>query len=170
MSVLRFVLALLGVIFIHSFGVRVNADFAVYVDLFLVLTIAWAFESTTLVGLVVGLVAGLTADAFTGGLYGLNGFADTLIGYLVALSVANLAKMSTSGAMLLYSVAAVVQQVVLVALAMLLIPNAAPPPLLAIVWKVVITGMAGLVVFRGRRRLLRTVGQWRQARESRLRF
>lgn len=170
MGVLKFAATLLAAVFVHSMGVRLAGEFAVYVDVFLILTVAWAFESTTLVGLAVGLVAGLTADAFAGGPFGLNGFANTLVGYLTAFAVANLAKMNTSGAVLLYAVAAVVQQVVLVALVMLLVPAGAPPPLAAVLWKVVITAAAGLVVFRGRKRLIRVVGQWRQTRESHLRF
>ncbi len=170
MSVLRFFAALLVVVSVHALGVRVYADFAVYVDVFLLLTIAWAFESTTLVGLAVGLATGLAADAFAGGPYGLNGFANTFIGYCTAFTVANLAKMNASGAVVLYALAAAVQQILLVALVMLMIPNAVPPPVLAVVVKVAITGLAGVFIFRGRLKLIHTLGQWRQARESRLRF
>lgn len=170
MSVTRILLTLLAAVLVHLLGVRVHSDFAVYVDVFLLLTMAWAFESTTLVGLAVGLAAGLTADALTSGPYGLNGFADTLIGYGTAFAVAKLAKMNAAGAALLYSVAAVVQQIILVALVMLLIPNGVPPSVLAVVVKVVITGLAGFFIFRGRTKLTSALGQWRQARESRLRF
>ena len=170
MSGLRFVVALLVAVLAHSLGVRLWSDFAVYVDLFLILTVAWAFEATTLTGLAVGLLAGLTADTLAGGVYGLNGFANTLIGYLTAFSVAHLTKMGASGAVLLYALASVAQQVVLVALLVLLIPNGAPPSLTAMIGKIVITALAGLLIFRGRRKLFRVLGQWRQARESRLRF
>ena len=170
MSALRFGAALVVVVGIHALGVRLFSDFAVYVDVFLLLTVAWAFESTTLVGLSVGLAAGLAADAFAGGPYGINGFADTLIGYCTALVVANLAKMNSSGAVLLYAVAAAVQQILLVALVMLMVPNGVPPPVLAVVVKIAVTGLAGLFIFRGRLKLIRTFGQWKQAREARLRF
>ena len=36
--------------------------------------------------------------------------------------------------------------------------------------KTVIAGLAGVLVFRDRRRFSRTLDEWRQARESRLRF
>ena len=170
MSVLKFLLALLAAVLVHSLGVRMYPDFAVHVDVFLLLTVAWSFESTTLVGMLVGLAAGLTADAFTSGPYGLNGFADTFIGYATAFAVGNLAKMSTSGAILLYSVAAAMQQILLVALVILLIPNGLPPPVSAVIVKVAITSLLGFFVFRGRLKLLRTLGEWKQARESRLRF
>ena len=170
MSALRFAVSLLFVLGVHALGQRVVPGFAVYVDLFLVLTVAWAFETGTLGGLAVGLAAGLAADALSGGLYGLNGFADTLIGYLTAFSVANLAKMNTSGASLLYAVAAVVQQAVLIVLVVLLIPNGAPPPLLAVAGKTIATALLGAAVFRGRKRFARAWGRWRHTRDSKLRF
>ena len=170
MSVLKFVLALLTCLLAHSLGVRLWSEFPVYVDLFLILTVAWAFETTTLTGLAVGIATGLTADTLAGGLFGLNGFANTLIGYLTAFSVMHLAKMTTSGAALLYALASAAQQVVLVVLLMLLVANGAPPALSAMLWKTVIAGLAGVLVFRGRRRFSRTLDEWRQARESRLRF
>mgnify|MGYP002624177401 CR=1 FL=1 len=170
MIVLKFAGSLVAAVGIHALGVRTIPEFAAYVDLFLLLTVAWAFETTTLAGLAVGLAAGLTADAYAGGLYGLNGFADTLVGYLTALAVTNLAKMSTAGAGLLYALAGVVQQILLTTLVVLLIPAGAPPAIPEVIGKTVLTGVAGVVVFRGRRRFVRAVGQWRQARESKLRF
>ena len=170
MAVLRFALTLLAVVFLHSLAVRVVPEFAVYVDLFLIFTVAWASESPSLVGLGVGLAAGLTADAFAGGPFGLNGFANTLIGYGTSFAVANLAKLNSSGAALLYAVAASVQQLLLIALVMLLIPNGLPPTLLSVVVKIAVTALAGIFVFRGRRKFVRAVGQWRQTRDSRLRF
>ena len=170
MPVLRFFLALVVTAFLHSLGVRLWGDFAIYVDLFLVLTVAWAFESSTLVGLLVGLAAGLTADGFSGGLYGLNGFANTLVGYSTAFAIANLAKMSTSSAALLYALASVAQQSVILILVMLMVPNAAPPALLGMAVKVVVTGLLGVLVFRGRKKFFRAVGSWRRSKESQLRF
>lgn len=170
MPVLRFAIALVVTSFLHSLGVRVWGDFAMYFDLFLLLTVAWAFESSTLTGLAVGLAAGLTADGFSGGLYGLNGFANTLIGYSTAFAVANLAKMNTSSAALLYALAAVAQQSILLALVLLMVPEPAVPPLVAMISKVAITATLGAVVFKGRRKFFRMLGSWRRTKESQLRF
>ena len=143
-----------------------------YVDdkVFLVLALAWAFGASPLTGLVAGLVTGLAADAFSGGLYGLNGFANTLVGYLTAVAVLNLAKLNTSGAAIVYALAAVVQQLVLIVLALLLLPHPEPPALVAVLWKVVFTSALGAGIFLSQRFLVRLSGKWRQARESRLRF
>lgn len=170
MRALRYLVALVAVVALHALGARLFSGFPIYVDLFLVLTVAWAFQATPLVGLVAGLVAGLTADAFSGGLYGLNGFANTLVGFLTAVAVANLAKMSTSGAAVLYALAAVVQQFVLVVLVLLMLANPAPPALVPLIWKIAISAALGAVIFQSRRRLARLSVKWRQAREAKLRF
>ena len=170
MPVLRFVIALVLATFLHSLGVRVWGDFALYVDLFLLLTVAWAFESSTLTGLAVGLAAGLTADGFSGGLYGLNGIANTLVGYGTAFAVSNLAKMNTSSAALLYALAAVAQQSILLVLVLLMVPDPALPPLAAMIAKVAITAVLGAMIFKGRRKFFRMLGSWRRTKESQLRF
>lgn len=168
--VLRFVAALLAVIALHALGVRLFDDFAVYVDLFLVLTAAWAFGGNPLTGLTVGLVAGLAADAFSGGLYGLHGFANTLVGYMTAVAVLNLAKLNTSGAASVFALAAVAQQLIVVLLALLMLPNPEPPTPVAVLWKVAITAAMGAGIFLSERHLARLSGKVRRARESRLRF
>jgi rod shape-determining protein MreD len=170
MRVARYIAFLLAVVALHALGVRLFADFAVYVDLFLVMTVGWAFTSSPLVGLAAGMVTGLTADGFAGGLYGLNGFANTLIGYSTAVAVANLAKMNISGAAILYALAAVVQQLVLLVLILLMLPNPEAPTLWSLAWKVGITAALGAVVFLGQQNMARLLGRWRSSRESRLRF
>lgn len=170
MRLLKFLLALAAVVLLHAAGAELDARFPAYVDLFLVLAVAWASESTTLTGLVVGLACGLAADALSGGPFGLNGFADTLVGYGAALAVANLAKLNTAGAAALYAVASAVQQAVLVLLVALLLPQPTLPSLEAVLLKIGSTGLLGMVVFSGRRRFASSVAQWRKSREDRLRF
>lgn len=170
MRVLRFVVALLAVVALHALGVRLFAGFAVYVDLFLVLTVAWAFGTSPLTGLLAGLFAGLAADAFSGGLYGLHGFANTLVGYMTAVAVLNLAKLNTSGAAIVYALASAGQQLAVVVLAFLMLPNPEPPEPVAVLWKVGISAVLGVAVFLSQRHLARLSGKWRRSRESKLRF
>lgn len=167
---LEFLAALGAVVLLHAFGTRASAEFPAHVDLFLVLVVAWAAESTTLGGLAAGLVVGFAADALSGGPFGLNGFADTLVGYGTALAVANLAKLNTLGAAALYAVAAAVQQLMLVMLVVLLVPQPSVPTLEGVLWKIASAGLLGILVFRGRRRFSSSVKQWRRSREDRLRF
>lgn len=168
--VLRFAAALLVVIALHALGVRLFGAFAVYVDLFLVLTVAWAFGASPLTGLTAGVVAGLAADTFSGGLYGLNGFANTLVGYMTAVAVLNLAKLNTSGAAIVYALAAVGQQLIVVMLALLMLPDPESPTPMAVLWKVAITAALGAGIFLSRRHLARLSGKMRRARESKIRF
>jgi rod shape-determining protein MreD len=169
-SVVRYLAFLLLVVALHALGVRLYSDFTVYVDLFLVMTVGWAFTSNPLVGLAAGMVTGLTADGFAGGPYGLNGFANTLIGYSAAVAVANLAKMNISGAAILYALAAVVQQLVLLVLVLVMLPNPEAPALLSLAWKVGITAALGAVVFLAQQNMARLMGRWRRSRDARLRF
>ena len=171
MRVLRFAFALLAVIALHALGIRLFSAFAGYVDLFLVFTVAWAFFGTNpLTGLFVGMAAGLAADAFSGGLYGLNGFADTLVGYATAVVVLNLAKLNTSGAAIVFGLAAVGQQLLVVSLALLMLPNPEAPTPQAVLWKVAITAVLGAGIFLSERHFVRLSGKMRRARESKLRF
>ncbi len=170
MRLLRFLLMLGLVALLHSVGARFADWFPARIDLFLVFVVAWAVESSTLTGLAVGLTAGLAADALSGGPFGLNGFADTLVGYGVALAVANLAKLNTGGAAALYAVAAAVQQAMLVLLMVLLLPDPNLPSLEGVLWTIGSTGLLGAVVFQTRRRFAGSLKQWRKSREDRLRF
>lgn len=170
MRLLKFLAALGAVVLMHALGTRASAEFPAHVDLFLVLVVAWASEATTLGGLGAGLVVGLAADALSGGPFGLNGFADTLVGYGTAFAVANLAKLNTLGAGALYAVAAAVQQLALVLLVVLLLPQPSVPTLEGVLWKIASSGLLGIVVFRGRRRFSSSLRQWRKSREDRLRF
>lgn len=170
MGVLRYLAFLLAVVALHALGVRLHPGFAVYVDLFLVLAVGWAFTSSPLVGMFAGMVTGLTADAFSGGLYGLHGFANTLIGYSTAVAIANLAKMNITGAAILYALAAVVQQLVMLVLILVMLPNPEAPTLWSLVWKVGITAVLGACVFLGQQNTARLMSRWRRSRDSRLRF
>jgi rod shape-determining protein MreD len=170
MSVLRFLASLVVVVLVHTLGVRLWGGFAVYFDVFLILTIVWAFEATTLTGLAVGLAAGLAADAFSGGLYGLNGFANTLVGYMTAFSVANLSKMTTSGAAIVSGLAAAAQQLVLSLLVFVMVAQPTAPALIPMLWKILITAAAGALLFSARKRLVKLSSVRRRAREAKLRF
>ncbi len=115
-------------------------------------------------------MTGLTADAFVGGPYGLNGFANTVIGYFTAVAVANLAKMNISGAAILYALAAVVQQLVLLVLILVMLPNPEAPTLWSLAARVGITAALGAIVFLAQQNMARLKGKWRRTRESKLRF
>jgi rod shape-determining protein MreD len=61
-------------------------EFFRYVDLALVLTAYYGLQRQPLLAMFAGMLLGLGRDAVTGGVLGVGGFTNTLIGYLIAVS------------------------------------------------------------------------------------
>ena len=57
-----------------------------YVDLPLIVTAYFALQRAPLLGMATGVVCGIGDDAIRGGILGVGGFSQTLIGYLVAMA------------------------------------------------------------------------------------
>lgn len=170
MRSLRIGIALLGVVVLHVLGTRLTPAFPVGVDLFAVLVITVALDGSPLEAMLVGMLAGLTADALSGSPFGLHGFADTLLGYTTASAVLRLGKIKAGWLLLIYALAAAWQQGVLMLLALLLAGSVARPPLIEVVFKVVTTAAAGYAFLHLRLRFYRIVGRIEEQRAARLRF
>ena len=61
-------------------------SFFQYVDLALVITVYFSLQRAPISGMLVGVVGGIGQDAIGGGILGVQGFAKTLLGYLVAIA------------------------------------------------------------------------------------
>ncbi len=168
MPLFRFAAALLAVILLHTLGVWLVPEFARSVDLFLVLTVIYALGGDTLVGLLVGLVAGLTNDVLTGSLFALHGFVDTLVGYGLARLAQQLVIDRVSGAFLVSGVAAAVQQVLLAGLVLLLLPQPELPEPRWIAIRAGGTGLAAAAVLLASRNLRLNLAERRQRKAQRL--
>jgi len=168
MKALRYFLALLAVVALHFVGVRIFDELPRAVDLFLVLVVFYGLEGDLFLGLGVGLTAGLVSDAVTGGLYGLHGFADTIVGYGTAYASQRLVIRRPPGVFLVFSLAAAAQQAILVALVVILLADPALPDLTWTSIKVATTGVLGVFLFLIRRNYLRRMAVWRQTRTSKL--
>lgn len=59
--------------------------FSRYLDLPLILAVYFGLQRAPLLGMLVGLLAGLGGDIISGGILGIGGFSKTLLGYLVAI-------------------------------------------------------------------------------------
>ena len=57
-----------------------------YVDLALLITVYFSLQRAPISGMLVGVVGGIGQDAIGGGILGVQGFANTLLGYLVAIA------------------------------------------------------------------------------------
>ena len=167
---LRFAAALLVATLVHLLGVGLWSGFGLVFDLFLVLAIFNALDGDTFAGLVGGLVAGLIGDAVTGGLYGLHGLADTIVGYGTAFATQRLVVQRPPSVFLVFSLAAALQQLVLATVTLLLLPD---PELTAYPWviaKVASTAVLGVLLFIARREMQARVALWKRTRTARVRL
>ena len=57
-----------------------------YIDLALLITVYFSLQRAPISGMLVGVVGGIGQDAIGGGILGVQGFANTLLGYLVAVA------------------------------------------------------------------------------------
>lgn len=166
---LKFAAGLIAASLLHFGGASLWGGFFLILDLFLVLTLFNALDGDLTAGMLGGLAAGLVADVLTGGLFGLHGFADTILGYGAAFASQRLAIQRATGVLLFFLLAATLQQVITMSLNLLLTPAPTLPGFLNILAKVLLTGLAGLVGFVTRRRALRFGETWRRNRRARLR-
>lgn len=168
MRTARFVVALVAVIVLHTLGTRLVPEFTRSADLFLVLTVLWALGGDSLSALLVGLTAGLTHDVLTSGLFALHGFADTLAGYAVARVAQRLLVERASSVLLLAGVASLLQQVLLAALVLVLLPQPELPEPLWVGVQSAVNAVLAAVVFLASGRLRESVAARRQSRSKKL--
>ena len=170
MRSLRIAIALLAVVVLHALGTKLCPAFPIAFDLFAILVITVALDGSPVESMLVGMIAGLTADALSGGPFGLNGFTNTLLGFTTASVVLRLGKIKAGWLMLIYALAAALQQGVLVALGVLLATQVVLPTLPEVVLKVGTTAVLGWSFIHLRRRAYRLLGRLEEQRSSRLRF
>ena len=63
-----------------------DLPFFQYVDLALLITVYFSLQRAPMIGMLVGVIGGIGQDAIGGGILGVQGFAKTLLGYLVAIA------------------------------------------------------------------------------------
>jgi len=170
MRSLRFAAALVLATLLHVAGIHLFSFFSSTVDLFLIIIVLNALDGDSLAGMLGGMAAGLVADALSGGLFGLHGLAGTIVGYGTAFAVQRLVIQRAPGVFLLFALAAAAQQVVLMAISLLMVSRPEAP---GIVWpgvKAAATGVLGTLAYLGRERLGRRLERLRSARPTRIRF
>lgn len=169
MRLVRFFVGLLVAAVLHFVGVRLFDNFSSAIDVFLVVALFNALGGSPLAGLLGGLATGWCADVMTGGLYGIYGFCNTLVGYGAAVASQRLVIQKTGGVFLLFSLGAAVQQLLLVALLRLLSPETEPPGPAWLLVLLATAGASGAVGFLLRQRVGRLRSAWRRNRTARLR-
>ncbi len=170
MRLVRFILALAAAALAHIVGSRLIPGFVMAVDLFLVVVVFQALEGNTLAGLVAGLVVGLVQDSLTGSLYGLHGFADTIVGYLTALLAQRVVFQRASGVMLAFLAATLVQQLVLVGLLLVFFTDPELPPVGWVAARAAGAALLGVTVWLAGAQWRSRYEGWRRSRAGRLHF
>jgi rod shape-determining protein MreD len=169
-NALRIAAAVVLAALVQVVGVALLPRFSLLVDPFLLVVVWAALRSTTAGGQLAGLAAGLVHDGLAGGLYGLHGVADTVVGYLVALAGQRVVVQQQAVRVLLYALAAAGQQLLLVALLLLLVPGPEVPAWGWMLGKVAVTAVLGAFLVGMEASLRRRYGSWQLRRSRRLRF
>jgi len=170
MRTARFLLGLLAVTAFQILGQKLFPQFFELVDLFLVLVVYNALVVGPVGSMAGGSVAGLAHDALTGGLFGLFGFADTLVGWAAARLRQRLVVRQPAQVAMLFALAAAVQQLAVVVVTVLMLPSSDFPSPSTMVVRMVTTAGIGTLVFvvAGRSQLY--YARWKQNRHKRLRI
>ncbi|HEV3456129.1 MAG TPA: hypothetical protein VHG32_06190 [Thermoanaerobaculia bacterium] len=173
MRAAKLLASLAAAVLVHFAGTRLLPTFPQRVDVFLVVVALSALEGSSLPALLFGLLAGLVQDTLSSGPFGLFGFADTAVAYGMARLAQRLVIQRATGVFAVVSFASLLQQVILAALAFLLLPNPSlPDPLgmLGQALKAVACGILGMLVYGLAGRFRLAVEVRRRGRMGRLRL
>ncbi|MEM9554827.1 MAG: rod shape-determining protein MreD [Acidobacteriota bacterium] len=155
---------------VHVLGLRLSSGFFSIVDPFLILTVVHSLRHGPAWSAVGGSVAGLTEDALTGGLYGLFGFANTLVAYVSAQVQGRFVVQQPLQVALLCALAAALQVVTLSLLQFAMVAHGELPSAAATAAKMVTTGLAGSGLWMLTNRVRASISRRRLERSRRLRI
>lgn len=162
MQILKFFAAVGLAVIAHLVGVKIDPVFARVVDVFVVVVALHALEGNSLPALFAGLAVGLVHDTLTGSLFGLYGFADTIVGYGTARLAQRLVIQRATGVLAVVAFAAALQETVVAGLMFLLLPDPGLPDPVWIAVRAGISGILGMAVHI-------TAGRWRRGADARRR-
>ena len=167
---LRFLLGLAAAVGIHAAGLALYADMPRLLDPFAVLVIYRALRSNVAPSAATGSVVGLTQDVFTGGLYGLHGFANTLVAYMVSAVRQRFLIHQPIQVAVLATLGGTLQLATLSFLQFSLVTDAEIPHPGFAAAKALITGILTMLVYVGANRFFKWEREWREKRSRRLRL
>lgn len=170
MASLRYPAGLVVALMVHLLGAQLSPLWLRLVDPFVVLVVLWAVGRSSLAGTLGGLGAGLVQDALTGGIYGLYGFADTIIGYAAARAGQRVVIRGKAGVLLVVATGSLLQQGIAVLLVLVFLPGAELPEPLWVVPRAALSGVAALVAVVLGQAVARRRERRRRRSRSRLRL
>lgn len=170
MKALRFLLAITLAFVVHVILVRLFPTLARGTDLFGLVLVYFAMASSSAAGLLFGMAAGLTHDLASQSPLGLNGFAGTLAGYVVARAALQIESTQLSVVGFFFALGVAVEEAARALLIFLLVEQTNPPDPIWVGVRVVTSGALGLLLVVLRRRLGVRLERWRQTRRVRMRL
>lgn len=171
MTFVKFLVALLAAYLVHLVGVNVSPLLPRLVDPFLLVVVWYSMRTGPVSAELIGTATGLVHDGISGGLFGLHAFADTLVGYGVALAAQRIVVGQQAARVLVFAAAAALQQLVLIVLLRSLVGGNAPLPSLgSFIGKVLTTALLGAALISMEARARTGWSSWQRRRARTLRF
>ncbi len=171
MTFVKFLVALVAAYLVHLVGVSVSPLLPRIVDPFLLVVVWYSMRTGPVGAELIGTATGLLQDGLSGGLFGLHAFADTLVGYGVALAAQRIVVGQQAARVLVFACAAVLQQLVLIVLLRALVGGNAPMPSIgSFVGKVLVTALLGAALISMEARARTGWSSWQRRRARTLRF
>lgn len=170
MKLLRFTVGLVCVVLMQVLGTHFFSWFSLVFDLFLVLVVYHSLDNTPVWSSISGSAVGLVQDALSGGLYGLHGFANTLVAYISCRLQLRLVIQQPAQVGLLFALAAALQLATLAGLQFLMVGGADLPSHWAMLARALSSGLGGAVLFVVAGKARHMEERWRARRRRRLKI
>jgi len=164
--VLKFAGALIAALLAHLLLVALVPPAARVVDPFLLAVAYLAMTATPGAAALEGAVIGLMHDGLSGGLYGLEGFAATLVAFLMARTVRLVDLHKSYYVALYFACAVLLQQLVLQGLLLLLTQQPEPLAPLELALRVLLAAPAGALLVAATEHIGESVRSWRARRRA----
>ena len=146
MAAARFVVGLALALAGHAAGSWLWPELPRLLDLFLIVAVLNALGGSSAGALLGGAAAGLTHDTLSGRLYGLHGFADTIVAYAVARAAQRLDLTGPGAVLVAVALATLLEEAILVLLALLFTAPEPPEPVWVVV-EALVNGVVGALLF-----------------------
>lgn len=169
MNALKLFAGLAAAVLLHLALMQLFPNLAPAVDVFLVVVVLNGLGGNSLAGLFAGLLVGAVHDSLTNNPFGLFGFADTIVGYSTARLAQRLVIQRPTGVLAVVSFASVLQEAIVVALMVMLLPDPELPTPVAVAVRAGLCGVLGMFLYMVWDRWTRGADARRRSRMSRLR-
>ncbi len=170
MTFAKVLLALLAACLVQVLGVSVSPLFARLVDPFLLVLVWYSLRTGPVGAELLGTGVGLLQDGLSGGLFGLHAFANTVVGFAVALAAQRVVVGQQAARVLIFAAAAALQQLVLAILLRAMVSGSPLPALASVLAKVVTSALLGAALISMESRARTGWSSWQRRRSRTLRF